>query len=83
MKIPVNIIKLDPSRWSEYKALRLESLETEPYAFLGTVSEENAYPNTEWQERLEKSLMPNEHLMLFAEKAGIIVGMIGILFNKN
>lgn len=77
------VTKLDPSRWAEYKALRLESLVAEPYAFLGTFVEESAYGDSVWQERLINAQLPNSNMMLFAERAGIVVGMIGILCSHN
>ncbi len=83
MKTPYSIIKLDPARWQAYKQLRLESLVVEPTAFLGTVQEEDAYPDTEWQERLTVSQQPNKNFMLFAEKQGAIVGMIVVLCDNR
>lgn len=83
MKNLFDIIKLDPKRWLEYKKLRIESLEIEPYAFLGTVSEENSYEDNVWQERLNNSQLPDNNLMLFAQKDEHIVGMIGVLFSNN
>lgn len=83
MENSFDIIKLSPTRWLEYKMLRLESLNTEPTAFLGTIQEESFYEDGIWQERLKNAQLPDDNLMLFAEKNGNIVGMIGILFNKN
>lgn len=83
MKTPYSIIELDPSRWQAYKQLRLESLVVEPTAFLGTVQEESAYPDTEWQERLINSQQPDKNFMLFAEKQGALVGMIAVLCDNR
>ncbi len=83
MKPSCSIIKLDPTKWQTYKQLRLESLAIEPTAFLGTVQEESAYPETEWQERLTISQQSDKNFMLFAEKQNAIVGMIGILCDNR
>ncbi len=83
MNMPYLIIELDPARWQAYKQLRLESLVTEPTAFLGTVQEESAYPDAEWQERLTNSLQPEKNFMLFAEKQGALVGMIAVLCDNR
>lgn len=78
----MRLIRLSPNRWPEYKKLRLQSLQTDPSAFLGSLEEESSYPDATWQERLESSLLPNNNTMLFAEDDGKIVGMVGILYNK-
>ncbi len=83
METPYSIIGLDPARWQAYKQLRLESLVIEPTAFLGTVQEESAYSDTEWQERLINSQQPDKNFMLFAEKQGAVVGMIAVLCDNR
>ncbi len=78
-----SIIELDPARWQAYKQLRLESLVAESTAFLGTIEEESAYADSVWQERLVTSAQPDNNFMLFAEKNGALVGMIGVLCDNR
>ena len=83
MEKSFTIIKLDPRRWQEHKALRLEALHEAPLAFLGTLEEEERYADIVWIQRLVDSTHPDKNRMFFAEKNGKLVGMIGILYEQN
>jgi ribosomal protein S18 acetylase RimI-like enzyme len=78
-----SITKIDPCRWQEYKALRLEALHEAPLAFLGMPEEEDRYADIVWIQRLVDATLPDKTRMLFAEKNGKLIGMIGILYEQN
>lgn len=62
----MEIIRLDPSRWEEYKQLRLESIQDSPEAFLATVDETLAEPDSTWQNYLQNMFFAvdeNQHLV--------------------
>lgn len=73
----VNIITLEPERWQEYRALRLQSLQQDPTAFGSSYEESRLLPDTEWQKRLEVAQRKTETIILFAEVDGRLVGMMG------
>ncbi|MBI2011554.1 hypothetical protein HYS91_02180 [Candidatus Daviesbacteria bacterium] len=50
----IEIIKLNPNRWEEYKELRLQALKENPEAFGSTYEEAADKPDKEWKSRLEK-----------------------------
>lgn len=68
----IEIIKLDPSRWREYKELRLEALKDSPQAFLVTYNDELAQPDEKWQNRIKE-----EGIKLFAKDNTKLIGMVG------
>lgn len=41
----IQIIKLPPERWNEYKTLRLRALQDDPQAFGSSYAKEVAYPD--------------------------------------
>ena len=65
----VQYLELPPERWQEYRDLRIESVQLEPYAFLGSVSDSQKLSEADWQARMKN--------MMFAEVNGTVVGMIG------
>jgi len=67
----VEVGRLSPERWSEYRRLRIEALQTDPAAFASSVEDEASLPETEWKRRLVNTL--------FAFSDDRPVGMIGIL----
>lgn len=79
---PVSIIILPPSRWPEYKAVRLNALENDPTAFATTYQEDAMMPDQEWQDRL-KNATGQKSYMLFAESEGKIIGMTGALLYQG
>lgn len=78
----ISVITLPPSRWQEYKDLRLEALQNDPTAFATTHQEDLAIPPFEWQERLQ-SAQEGKSYMLFAEYEGKIIGMVGALLYQG
>lgn len=69
-----SIITLPPERWEEYRALRLEALQNDPFAFGSSYEEQTEKPREYWQERLEEK---EDEFLLFAEAGGDLVGMVG------
>jgi len=78
----ISIITLPPSRWSEYKALRLQALENDPAAFATTYQEDAAMPDLQWQDRLQNSEGQKSY-MLFAQCEGKVIGMVGALLEQG
>lgn len=67
--------RLPPDRWREYRALRLEALETDPSAFATSVEEDAALPEEEWRRRCRNTL--------FAVSEDKPVGMIGYVVGNR
>lgn len=74
--------KLKPEEWSEYKKIRLESLEKEPTAFAMSFEEEADRADEIWAEKLggSDSLL---NYKIFAYDGDEIVGMAGIFQNEK
>jgi ribosomal protein S18 acetylase RimI-like enzyme len=74
----MKIIQLHPSRWKEYKTLRLQALSEHPkIAFQSDYDQEVAFDDNFWQEKLRNT---REQCLFFAEDNGILCGMVnGIL----
>lgn len=83
MKDTVNIITLAPSRWREYKTLRLHALMQDPYAFGRTYEEDAMLPDAVWKQQLKDAQEGKTSYMLFAERAGILVGMSGAIIDEG
>ena len=69
------IRKLPPSRWEDYKRLRLESLKQSPLAFGSAFEEEAGFGVKEWKKR-----MKNTYFAMIGDSP---VGMIVCSFNKE
>ena len=69
------IRKLSPSRWEDYKRMRLESLKESPLAFGAAFEEEASFGAAKWKER-----MKNTYFAMAGEKP---IGMIVCSFNKE
>ncbi len=74
----IEIIKLDPHRWEEYKNIRLRSLKNAPLAFGASFEEDKVQPEPHWRGRLEARQNDGGSFLLFAEQAGKLVGMMGV-----
>lgn len=66
---------LPGGRWKDYRALRLESLKTEPTAFGSSFEEEVSLPEEEWRRRIET--------VLFAMDGDTPVGMISYVVSNR
>lgn len=83
MKDTINIITLPPSRWREYKTLRLHALMQDPYAFGKTYEEDATLPDSTWKQWLKDAQEGKTGYMLFAERSGILVGMAGAVIDDG
>ena len=50
----IEIKKLPPSRWKDFRDLRLEALQNEPLAFASSYEEEKKFTQDEWKRRIKK-----------------------------
>ena len=71
----IEILRLTPKRWKEYKKLRLEALQQDPIAFGSSFEEEKNIPEKEWKKRLKTTL--------FAFSGNKIVGLITYNFRQK
>lgn len=83
MKDTIQIITLPPSRWREYKTLRLHAIMQDPYAFERTYDEDAALPDSAWKQSLRDAQEGKSRYLLFAEHSGILVGMAEALVEDN
>ncbi len=67
----IQIIKLPPERWNEYKTLRLRALKDDPQAFGSSYAKEVAYSDEKWREKTNDNVF-------FACNGNDLVGMMGI-----
>jgi ribosomal protein S18 acetylase RimI-like enzyme len=73
----IEIVRLNPAAWPDYKALRLEALYTEPQAFGSTYADNLKHPDSFWQKRLESAVIGHDNWLLFARVQDRLVGMVG------
>lgn len=78
-----DIITLPPSRWAEYRALRLQSLQTDPTSFATIYEEDASLPDSVWQDRLERALEGKTCYGLFAQSEGKLIGMAWALIDQG
>lgn len=83
-KLNLKVIKLDPTRFKEFKDLRLSALRNDPLAFGISFEEENKRSNFDLKSDLVESLKKNgQAVWLFAEVEGCLVGLGQIKFAKR
>lgn len=73
----MRVLKLEVSRWEEFRAIRLEALRTEPEAFGATIEATLGRPESWWRGVLETAMVDPNKTALFAEVEGRLVGMAG------
>ncbi len=71
----IEIKKLPPERWQEYRKLRLEALQADPIAFGSSYEEEVSRPEEFWRNRIGS--------MLFAVENDKPVGMVRYAFETR
>ena len=79
----VTIARLDPDRWQDFRALRLDALRTDPQAFGSSYRDARERPDTFWREWLENAARGTESLLLFAQAGCQLVGMIGAFIDAE
>ncbi len=73
----MEIVRLPPDRWRDYKRLRLEALQQVPQAFESTYAEYRTRPDAYWQERLRRVAEGRDNWLLFAREGSQLVSMAG------
>jgi len=79
----VEIIKLEPGRFLEAKAIRLKALTCDPYSFSATIEETKSLTDEDWKERLENSIKDKKAITYYAQVDNKIVGMAGVFFKEH
>jgi RimJ/RimL family protein N-acetyltransferase len=88
----VEIGRLAPNRWKEYRVLRLEALKNDAIAFGSSYSEEIRLPSNEWKRRIKNALFAviNKKpigmiVYIFQNKAKIrhIANIFGVYVKKD
>lgn len=74
-KSTVEIIQLPVAEWEKYKELRLRALKEDPQAFGSNYNDSLMFPDTKWQERLQK-VVDGESWAVFARQGEELVGMM-------
>jgi ribosomal protein S18 acetylase RimI-like enzyme len=75
----IEVIRLTPDEWQEYRQLRIEMLTEEPQAFNSKVEEVSGYPEEYWRERLAD---PNKDFR-FAKRDGRLIGVMNLSYNEK
>ena len=78
----MEIVKLRPEEWREYKALRLEGLKNDPQAFGSSYEKQSQNPDEYWEDRLAKCEGPGQWL-LFAREDGKLIGLVGAFVQED
>ncbi|MBW8769053.1 MAG: GNAT family N-acetyltransferase [Gemmatimonadetes bacterium] len=63
------------SEWRVYRALRLDALRDAPDAFGSTLAREEAFPDDEWVQRLERAAVSPTELPIVVEDAARPIGL--------
>ncbi len=68
----ITVRPLGEEDWRDYRAVRLEALRESPEAFVATVEEEEAFDESRWRERMQRSAR------IVAEINGAPVGVVSV-----
>lgn len=68
----IHVRVLDPDEWATYKDVRLRALRESPEAFVASAEEEGEFPDSRWQERMERSRR------VLAEDGDEVVGVVSV-----
>ena len=71
----IEIKKVPPDRWKEFRDLRLEALQNDPLAFGSSYEEEKSLTEDEWKRRIKNAL--------FASANDTLVGMIVYIIDNK
>lgn len=83
MSSSIKIIVISPSRWEEYKTLRLESLKEDPQSFGQTYEKVSNDLDDKWKTVLIQAEKEEKDILYFAEDQGKLIGIMGAFFQKN
>lgn len=75
LKDSFKFAKLSPSRWEDYRELRLEAMKSDPEAFGSSYEEELKHPKEEWERRIG-----NAFFALHEDKP---IGMAAYIFRNR
>lgn len=71
----ISIRRIEPQEWSEYRELRLRSLQDSPDAFGSTYSLEVARPDEVWTTRVRDAAGSGQDIALFAQDGSDLCGL--------
>lgn len=75
----IEIRKLPPERWKDFRGLRLEALQSDPLAFASSYEEEKPLTTEEWKKRVDNTLFALSN----DTPVGMIVFIIGDRIKTN
>jgi len=67
-----------PQDWQALRALRLEALADTPIGFLEQLADAQQHDDAAWRERAQRWTAEPHSALLFAERDGVPVGMLGL-----
>jgi ribosomal protein S18 acetylase RimI-like enzyme len=88
----IEINSMDPSRWRDYRSLRLAALEQEPAAFGSSVEDDSRMTEADWRNRMPNTLFAFDvdrpiGMIAFAgeprRKTRHIVGIYGVYVDRG
>jgi len=77
------IIELSTSDWSEYKSIRLNSLQDSPDSFGSTYEIEAAFTMEQWKSRLSVSPVTHDSLALAAVADKSFIGLVSCVIHTS
>ena len=72
----LTIRTINASDWSQYRNLRLQSLQDSPHAFASTFESESKHSCGDWQNKIQTALGSGRNHIFLAEYDGINCGLI-------
>ncbi len=73
----IEIVRLKPEEWKQYRDLRLRALKEEPQAYCSTYEKNAKRPDEFWQQRIEDTINKDIQWLIFAKLNDALVGMVG------
>lgn len=75
--------QFSPTRWREYRDLRIEAVTNDPHAFVDTPEEDRTKPDIIWQERLAAAYEGQKSRGFFALHDDRLIGITFLLFEPQ
>ena len=72
----LSIRTINASDWSQYRNLRLESLQDSPHAFASTFENESKRSCEDWQNKIQAALDSGRNHIFLAEYEGVNCGLV-------